>query len=114
MSDEYDDNIVDLNAYREQKEKEERERLEQEERDEYEYLSSLVHSFMTNLGDLVSSGGIDYTQDYNPYSSDDFQLTTYYHEAGYDENGYYEKNWELDPWDFANYETIEDDDEPDV
>lgn len=114
MSDEYDDNVVDLNAYREQKEKEERERLEQEERDEYEYLSSLVHSFMTNLGDLVSSGGIDYTQEYNPYSSDDFQLTTYYHEAGYDENGYYEKNWELDPWDFANYETIEDDDEPDV
>ena len=31
MSDEYDDNVVDLNAYREQKEKEERERLEQEE-----------------------------------------------------------------------------------
>ena len=113
MSDEYDDNVVDLNAYREQKEKEERERLEQEERDEYEYLSSLVHSFMSNLGDLVSSSMVDYTQGHNPYSSDDFQLTTYYHEAGYDENGYYEKNWEFDPWDFASYENIDDDD-PDI
>ena len=113
MSEEYDDNIVDLNAYREQKEQEEKERLEREEQEEYEYLSSLVHSFMSNLGDLVSSSGMDYTQGYNPYSSDDFQLTTYYHEAGYDENGYYEKNWEFDPWDFANYEAVDDDD-PDV
>ena len=56
MFDEYDDNVVDLNAYREQKEKEERERLEQEERDEYEYLSSLVHSFMTNLGSWIVTG----------------------------------------------------------
>ena len=107
--------LVDLDAYRKQKEEEERLKREQEEREEYEYLSNLVHTVMVNIGNLITGSTLNYT-DLSGYTSDDFHLHTYYHEAGYDENGYYEKNWELDPWDFVDDEDclLGDDDEPDT
>lgn len=100
--------IVDLNAFRKQREEEEEakakadaEALAQEEQDEIDYMRDVLHRIMTNLSDTMSGSMVQYS-DYNNHwdtypSSDDFMLNTYYHEAGYDENGYYEKSWEFDP-----------------
>lgn len=109
-----DDNVVDLGAFRKLKEEEEaeeerkqKELQEQKEQEEYEYLSDLVHRIMDNLSSLVSGASPQYYSDngyfpdgsYPDHSTEDVELTTYFHEAGYDDNGeYYEKSWEFEPW----------------
>ena len=118
--------IVDLGTFRKQKEEEEKakaeekerqekERIEREEQEEYEYLSELVNRIMVSLSSLVSGASPEYYSDqgyYPEYSTEDFEVTTYFHEAGYDEDGeYYEKSWEFEPWG----DVIDDDDrEPDI
>jgi hypothetical protein len=101
--------IVDLGAFRKLKEEEEaeearkqKEKAEQQEQEEYEYLSDLVHRIMTNLDSLVSGASPQYYSQngYHPdYSAEDVEITTYFHEAGYDDDGeYYERSWEFEPW----------------
>ena len=111
--------IVDLGAFRKQKEEEEKAKAEEEarikaeeEQAEIDYLTGLVHNIMTGLGDLLSGSDYDDSvfRPYYPedYSATDVEVSTYFHEAGYDDDGYYEKSWHFDPW------SGEDDEEPDV
>ena len=123
--------IVDLDAFRKQREDEEKAKAEEEERikaeeeqAEIEYLTSLVHNIMAGLGSLLtgaSPSGYNEDPEFRPYypsdyRSNDFELSTYYHEAGYDDDGYYEKNWQYDPWGDTSddEEGIGDDDEQDI
>ena len=60
MSEEYDDNVVDLTAYRKQKEEEaaEEERLKKEQQDaeDIEYMRYLLGNIMENIGDPTKTG----------------------------------------------------------
>ena len=93
MSEEYDDNVVDLTAYRKQKEEEEAEKerikKQQEEIEEIEYMKYLLSNIMTNLGDPKKTGSLFYV----PMSDDEY-FTNYQFESGYNEEGYYESTWE--------------------
>ncbi len=94
MSEEYDDdNVVDLAAFRKQKEDEEAEklRLEQEEKDheEIEYMRYLLGNIMDQLGDPTRTGSLFYV----PMSDDDYN-SYYTFESGYNDEGYYESTWE--------------------
>ncbi len=95
MSDEYDDNIVDLDAFRKQREEEEaeKERLKREQQDleEIEYMRHLLGSIMQNLGDPTKTGTLFYV----PMSDDDYN-NYYAFESGYNDEGYYESTWEWD------------------
>tara|TARA_B100000131_G_scaffold318719_1_gene363147 strand:- start:1155 stop:1505 length:351 start_codon:yes stop_codon:yes gene_type:complete len=112
--------LVDLDAFRKQREEEEKIKQEAEaaakeaeEEAEVEYMQNLLHSIMANLSDLYT-GSTYYTNFNNPYdnhlsySSDDYMFNTYYHEAGYDDDGYYERSWEADPRDFLDNDDEED------
>ena len=97
MSEEHNDNVVDLAAFRKQKEEEEAEKLrlekEQEELEDIEY--------MKNLGDPTKTGTLFYV----PMSDEEFN-SYYTFESGYNEDGYYESTWEWDG--FADQEDEED------
>ena len=85
MSEEYDDdNVVDLAAFRKQKEDEEAEklRLEQEEKDheEIEYMRYLLGNIMEQLGDPTRTGSLFYV----PMSDDDYN-SYYTFESGYND-----------------------------
>ena len=85
MSEEYDDdNVVDLAAFRKQKEDEEAEklRLEQEEKDheEIEYMRYLLGNTMEQLGDPTRTGSLFYV----PMSDDDYN-SYYTFESGYND-----------------------------
>ena len=62
------------------------------------------------LEDLFSDAS--YVNIEDGYPTEDLEVTTYFHEAGYDYNGeYYEKSWEFEPWG----DVIDDEDrEPDI
>ena len=112
MSEEYDDNVVDLAAFRKQKEKEEAEKLrlqkEQEELEDIEYMRYLLGNIMENLGDPKKTGSLFYV----PMSDDEY-FTHYQFESGYNEEGYYESTWEWEGFaeeDFY-YELTEEDEE---
>ena len=64
MSEEYNDNVVDLAAFRKQKEEEEAEKLrlekEQEELEDIEYMRYLLGNIMENLGDPTKTGSLFY------------------------------------------------------
>jgi 5,10-methylene-tetrahydrofolate dehydrogenase/methenyl tetrahydrofolate cyclohydrolase len=97
MSDE-NDNVVDLAAFRKQKEDEEAEkiRLEKEavELEEIEHMRYLLGNIMEQLGDPTKTGSLFYVpmtdEDYNNY---------YTFESGYNEDGYYESTWEWEGFD---------------
>ena len=89
MSEELD-NIVDLSAFRKQKEEEEAEAARlKKELEEIEYMKYLLSNIMTNLGDPTKTGSLFYV----PMSDDDY-FTHYQFESGYNEEGYYESTWE--------------------
>lgn len=115
--------IVDLDAFRKQREEEEKARVEAEaeaqrikDQADIDYMQELLDRIMVNLSEVFTGSYSSYnTKDgyypydtYQSYSSDDYMFTTYVHEAGYDDDGYYERSWELEP--FNNDES---DDEPD-
>ena len=87
--------LVDLNAYRIQKQKEldEKEKAEQEEKDreEIEYMRTVLISLMEQLGDPEKTGSLFYA----PMSDDDY-YNHYSFESGYNDDGYYESTWEWD------------------
>ena len=112
MSEEYNDNVVDLTAYRKQKEEEaaEEERLKKEQQDaeDIEYMRYLLGNIMENIGDPTKTG----TMFYVPMSDDEY-FTHYQFESGYNEEGYYESTWEWEGFaeeDFY-YELTEEDEE---
>ena len=101
--------IVDLDAFRKQREEEEKAKAEAEaetkaaeDEAEVNYLQDLLHRIMVNLSEVFTGSTDQYTpvgdHYYDSYSSDDYVLNTYYHEAGYDDDGYYERTWEFDPY----------------
>ena len=101
--------IVDLDAFRKQREEEEEAKakaeaaaLAAEEQAEIDYMRDVLHRIMVSLGSHLTGSMMTYTTDapswgVDNYSSDDYQFNTYYHEAGYDDDGYYERSWEVDP-----------------
>ena len=93
MSEEYDDNVVDLAAFRKQKEEEEAEKLRLEKRqqdeEDIEYMRYLLGSIMENIGDPTKTG----TMFYVPMSDEEFN-SYYTFESGYNDEGYYESTWE--------------------
>ncbi len=105
MSEEHDDNVVDLAAFRKQKEKEEAEKLrlekEKEELEDIEYMRYLLGNIMENLGDPTKTGTLFYV----PMSDEEYN-SYYTFESGYNEDGYYESTWEWDG--FADREDDED------
>ena len=108
--------LVDLDAFRKQREEEEKAKEEAEaakDQADYEHMQELLQRIMLNLSDLGLTSGstIQYTTDdysYDPYTS----FNTYYHEAGYDDDGYYERSsWEFDPnGEYAELSEEDDDD----
>ena len=102
MSEEYNDNVVDLAAFRKQKEEEaaEEERLkkEQEELEDIQYMQYLLGNIMEQLGDPTKTGTLFYVpmsdQEYGSY---------YTFESGYNDEGYYESTWEWDGFNEEDY-----------
>ena len=95
MSEEYDDNVVDLAAFRKQKEEEEAEKLRLEKRqqdeEDIEYMRYVLGSIMENIGDPTKTG----TMFYVPMSDEEYN-SYYTFESGYNDEGYYESTWEWD------------------
>ena len=106
--------LVDLDAFRKQREEEEEAKAKAEaeskaaeEEAELEQLQYLLDSIISSLGALTGAyvtyddwRDPNYFNGYNNYS-------VYTHEAGYNDDGYYEKSWELNPFE------VEDDEEED-
>ena len=102
MSEEYDDNVVDLTAYRKQKEEEEAEKLrlqkEQEELEEIEYMKYVLGNIMDQLGDPSKTGSMFYIP-----MSDEEIMKQYFHTSGYDDNGDWYSSWETEGFNEEDY-----------
>ena len=103
MDDEYDDNIVDLNAFREQREREqaEKERLEKEQQDEdeIEYMRSVLSNIMGQLGHPPEITGSMF---YVPMTDDDY-FSQYHFNSGYTEEGDWYSSWEAEGFNEEDY-----------
>ena len=113
MSDE-NDNVVDLAAFRKEKEEAEAEKLrleqEAEELEEVEYMRYLLGNIMEQLGDPTKTGSLFYI----PMSDEEYN-THYTFESGYNDDGYYESTWEWDDSKATYYfDSTEEEDEEDV
>lgn len=97
--------IVDLNAFRKQRAEEEEakaaeeaaieaEAKKAEAQAEIDYMQEVLSRILVSMGDTLTGSMVSYSSDEEPHFSD---YTTYYHEAGYNTDGYYEKSWEYDP-----------------
>ena len=108
--------IVDLDAFRKQREEEEKAKAKAEadakaaeDEAELELMQEMVSRIVSSLGEILTGSSNGY---YSAYDSDYFDFnTTYIHEAGYDDDGYYERSWELDP--FSPNDEDYEEDEPD-
>ena len=102
MSEEYDDNVVDLSAFRKQKEEEEAERLrlekEKQDTEDLEYMRYLLINIMENIGDPTKTGSIFYV----PMTDDDY-FTQYQFESGYDDQGDWYSSWESEDFNEEDY-----------
>ena len=102
------DNLVDLAAFRKQKEIEEEEkaRIQRavDDEEEIESMRYLLNNIMEQLGDPSKTGSLVYA----PMSDEDY-FSKYYttFESGYNEDGYYESTWESPG--FSDDEDDEDD-----
>ena len=109
MSDD-DDNVVDLNAFREQREREiaEKERLEKEKQDydDIERMRDVLVHIMDAIGRPEETGSIFYV----PMTDDDY-FNQYQFESGYDDSGDWFSSWEAEGFDEENY--LRDTDEED-
>ena len=133
--------VVDLDACRRQREEEERaqaraeeeERIAQEQAD-IDYMQDVISRIISSLPGVTTGSMMPYTDYYssqNPspgyryddYPSDSFTFNTYCQEAGYNDDGYYEKSWEWDPrqadaapvdWIVTDKNAEESDDEEDI
>ena len=97
------DNVVDLNEFRLKQEKKEKQELidkaksaEEEAFKELSYLEDLLEQVVTDMSDRFME------EDQSVYRRD-FSFS----EAGYNEDGYYERSWQYDPWS----DSLEEDDE---
>ena len=113
------DNVVDLSAFRRQREEEEQAKAQdladaQEEAaiQELEYLEELMERVVSEIADAhFRDSPIDRSeQGYYPLDAgNDF----YFHEAGYNEDGYQERSWQYDPWTEATKDLIDKENEED-
>ncbi len=101
MSEEYN-NVVDLNAFREQKlrEEAEKERLEKDQQvaEDIEYMRYLLVNIMQNIGDPTKTGSIFYV----PMSDNDY-FTQYQFDSGYDDQGDWYSSWESEDFNEEDY-----------
>ena len=101
MSDEHD-NVVDLNAFREQKLREEAEkkRLEKEQQDydDIEKMRIVLVNIMEQLGNPEKTGSIFYV----PMTDDDY-FREYQFDSGYDDNGDWYSSWEAEGFNEEDY-----------
>ena len=101
MSDEHD-NVVDLNAFREQKLREEAEkkRLEKEQQDydDIEKMRIVLVNIMEQLGNPEKTGSIFYV----PMTNDDY-YDQYQFDSGYDDNGDWYSSWEAEGFNEEDY-----------
>ena len=109
MSDEHD-NVVDLNAFREQKlrEEAEKERLEKEQQDydDIESMRIVLVKIMEALGNPEQTGSIFYV----PMTDDDY-YSQYQFESGYDDSGDWYSSWEAEDFNEEDYLYGPEDDE---
>ena len=107
MSEEYDDNVVDLGAFRKKKEEEEAEKLrlekEQEELEDIEYMRYLLGNIMENLGDPTKTGSLFYV----PMTDEEYGHHFSF-ESGFNDEGYYESTWEWEGFAEEDYDQEED------
>jgi hypothetical protein len=101
--------VVDLDAFRKQREEKERaearaeeEAKAAEEQAEIDYMQDVISRILFSLGGVTTGSMMSYPDSmtgyrYDDYPRDSFTFNTYYHEAGYNDDGYYEKSWEWDP-----------------
>ena len=97
--------LVDLDIFRKQKEKEiaeqeEKERLEkeQEDADAVEYMRSVLAQVMENIGSPHTTG----TMIYVPLTDDDY-FSQFQVDSGYDENGDWYNSWETEGFNGEDY-----------
>ncbi len=97
--------LVDLKAFREQKQKEaeEKARVEKEAKDleEIEYMQHILGSIMQQFGEPQATGSLFYV----PMTDDDY-FNYYASESGYKGEGHYESVWE-----WPGFKEPEDDEE---
>ena len=109
--------LVDLDAFRKQRKEEEEaaalaeaEAKAAEEEAELEKLRIILDSLVSSLGEITGSAYLidRYDDGWESVDLDDYSsYTVYTHEAGYDEDGYYDRSWEVNPFE------VQDDEEPD-
>jgi|MDTB01.1.fsa_nt_gb hypothetical protein len=97
--------IVDLDAFRKQREEEEEAKIKadaaalaQEEQDEIDHMQEVLSRIMISLTEHLTGSAMSYSDYMNPDTNYDGFSTYYVHEAGYDDDGYYEKSWDFDPF----------------
>tara|TARA_Y100001937_G_scaffold104570_1_gene144655 strand:- start:1795 stop:2124 length:330 start_codon:yes stop_codon:yes gene_type:complete len=102
MSDTFDDNVVDLSAFREQKlrEEEEKQRLEKEQQDydDIEQMRIVLVNIMEQLGNPEQSSSLFYV----PITDDDY-YSQYQFDSGYDDNGDWFSSWESENFNEEDY-----------
>ena len=100
MSEEYD-NVVDLNAFREQKLREEEEKRlekEQQELDDIDRMRVVLVKIMESIGKPEETGSIFYV----PMTDDDY-YSQYEFDSGYDKNGDWYSSWEAEDFNEEDY-----------
>ena len=101
MSDDHD-NVVDLNAFREQKlrEEAEKERLEKEKQDydDIEQMRSVLVHIIEAIGKPEQTGSIFYV----PMTDDDY-FSHYQFDSGYDDSGDWYSTWEAEGFNEEDY-----------
>lgn len=105
--------IVDLDAFRKQRKEEEEasalaeaESIAAAEEAEIQEMKEILDRIMFNLGEVITGSHDSYR---SGLSMDDLydhsEYTIYTHEAGYNDDGYYEKTWQIDPFSEEDDET---------
>tara|TARA_A100001035_G_C27515082_1_gene378204 strand:- start:231 stop:539 length:309 start_codon:yes stop_codon:yes gene_type:complete len=91
--------LVDLDAFRKQKEKEAEEKAKAEEIEDIEYMRYVLANLMESLASNPNKTG---TLFYIPMTDDEY-YSNYSFESGYDDEGYYESTWEWDGFNEEDY-----------
>jgi len=91
--------LVDLDAFRKQKEREAEEKAKAEEIEDIEYMRHVLTNLMESLASNPNKTG---TLFYVPMTDDEY-YSNYSFESGYDDEGYYESTWEWDGFNEEDY-----------
>ncbi len=109
--------VVDLDAFRRQREEEEEAKVKAEldaqaaeDQAEIDYMQEVLSRIMISLTEHITGSTMGYSDYMSPDTNYDGFSTYHVHEAGYNDDGYYQKSWDFDPLtgDMEEYDDEED------